>query len=91
MLKFVAIAFVAAGLAFSVHGTAEAAGQGCSCHSAPVSYAPATAQARTNAYRSYSYEPGATESPVYRSAPMYRSRSNVPTYLQGGSKALGRY
>lgn len=96
MSKLISTFLVAVALALAAHGTTYATGHGRSCHEAAGITAPAPlpAQARANAYRSYSYEPAApiTRSyPAYGSYRSYRTRSNVPTYLQGGSKALGRY
>lgn len=91
MSKLIATAVVAVVLGFGVYSTAQAATQGSPCHPATASSAPVTSQAGANAYRSYSYEPSGPVTRSYRSYESYRSYSNKPTYLQGGSKALGRY
>jgi hypothetical protein len=84
MSKFIAIAVVVAGMTFGLGATANAAG----CDHAPVASAQASVP---GAYRSYSYQPSAPVTRSYRTYGSYRSYSHQPTYLQGGSKALGRY
>ena len=92
MLKFMTAAVVAAVLVFATQATSEAAGRGRCTTAAPVyaTYPVAAPQvaAAPGGYRSFSYEPAA---PTYRSSSMRRSYSTQPSYLNAGSKALGRF
>jgi hypothetical protein len=93
MLKFMTAAVAAAVLVFATQATSEAAGRRRCTTAAPVYQAaapvamPALAAAPSG-YRSFSYEPAA---PTYRSSSMRRSYSNQPSFLDAGSKALGRF
>lgn len=93
MLKFIAIAVVATGLVFGASVSAQAATHGgCTSQSSPVQVhaapGPVTAQARSNGYRSYSYEPGTTSS--YRSR-NYRSFNTQRSNRDAGAKARGEF
>jgi len=93
MLKFLTATVAAAALMFVTQATSEAAGRG-RCASAPSYQAAASATYSTPAvagaptgYRSFSYQPGTA---TYGGS-MMRSSSSRPSYLDAGSKALGRF
>jgi hypothetical protein len=88
MLKFTLATIAAAVIMFATQATSEAAGRGRCATAAPVyQTAPVYQAAAPTGYRTFSYQPSTVE---YRGS-MMRSSSSRPSYLDAGSKAIGRF
>jgi hypothetical protein len=88
MLKFFAIAASVAVLFVATEATSQAASPRCGGMAAA---APAYQTAGApSGYRTYSYQPGAGTA-SYGTGTMMRRASSRASYLDAGSKALGRY